>query len=126
LLRARLLFDGGYFQRAYDLLKNAASVYASNPKMNLEYNYRMGRIAHRLGKAQEAKNFYGQTIQAGEKSPWYFACNAALQLGALHEEKKDWKNARTAYQKCLDIKPEEFSASLHARAKAGLNRLKNK
>lgn len=126
LLRARLLFDGGYSQRAYDLLKNAAGVYASNPKLNLEYNYRMGRITHRMGRTQEAVRFFEQTIQTGEKSPLHFACNAALQLGTLQEEKKDWKNARAAYQKCLDINPDDYGASLHARAKAGLNRLKNK
>lgn len=126
LLKARLLFDGGYYQRAADMLKNAAGNYAANPKQSLEYDYRMGRILHRLGKQPEAARFYAQAIAAGEKHPWYFACSAALQLGVLYEEKGDWKNARQAYQRCLAISPEEYGAGLHARAKAGLNRLKNK
>ncbi|MCW5923383.1 MAG: tetratricopeptide repeat protein [Saprospiraceae bacterium] len=124
LLKARLLFDGGYYQRAYDLLKNNAADYASDRKKKLEYSYRLGRIAHKMGKTHEATQLYTQTIESGAKDPWYFACNAALQLGLLYEEIKDKANARAAFQRCLSIKPEEYAASLHAQAKAGLGRTK--
>jgi hypothetical protein len=124
LTKARLLFDGGYYQRAYDLLKNAAPSYAGNRKNSLEHTYRMGRIAHKMGKTAEAIRFYSQTADTGAREPWYFACNAALQLGLLYEEKKDAKNARAAFSRCLGISPDEYAISLHAKAKAGLNRLK--
>jgi len=124
LLRARLLFDGGYYARAYDLLKNAASDYAADPLLYLEYTYRLGRIAHKLPKTEEAIRLYRQTIEQGAKSPAYFACNAALQLGLLYEEKNDPHHAREAFRQCLSLKPEEYASSLHAQAKAGLSRLK--
>jgi tetratricopeptide (TPR) repeat protein len=124
LLKARLLFDGGYYQRAYDLLKNQASAYSNDRRKNLEYSYRLGRIAHKLNKTQDAIRLYTYAIDNGSKDPWYFACNAALQLGLLYEEKKDASNARTAFNRCLGMKPEEYTASLHAQAKAGLGRLK--
>jgi tetratricopeptide (TPR) repeat protein len=124
LLKARLLFDGGYYPRAHDLLKNNAANYAADHKKNLEYTYRLGRIAHKMGKTQEATRLYTQTMDNGAKDPWYFACNAALQLGLLYEEIKDMVNARAAFQRCLSIKPEEYAASLHAQAKAGLGRVK--
>jgi hypothetical protein len=124
LLKARLLFDGGYYQRAYDLLKNSEGNYTGKRKFALEYTYRMGRIAHRLGHTDEAIRFYGQTIEQGANEPWFFACNAALQLGLLHEERRDRVNARTAFRRCLAIRPEEYRTSLHTKAQAGLNRLK--
>lgn len=124
LLKARLLFDGGYYQRAYDLLKNNAADYTADPKKGLEYTYRLGRITHLMGKTQEAILLYTRTVDNGAKTPWYFACNAALQLGLVYEEKKDTANARTAFNRCLSMKPEEYAASLHAQAKAGLGRLK--
>jgi tetratricopeptide (TPR) repeat protein len=114
LLQGRLLFDGGYFQRAFDLLKNAGTPYNNHEKNRLEYSYRMGRICHRLKKSPDAVRYYNETIDNGSSKPWYFACNAALQL------------ARTAYQKSIKINPDEYAASLHARAKAGLNRTKGK
>jgi len=121
LLRARLLFDGGYYQRAYDLLRDAGAAYSG--KQALEYGYRLGRILHELGKIEQAERLYTQTIENGAKNPAYFACNAALQLGILHEEQGNTAKAKSAYQRCLDINPNEYQASLHAKAKAGLERL---
>lgn len=123
LLRARILFDGGYYEKAYQFLKNREAEFAYQPRVQLEYLYRMGRIAHKLGKNAEARQFYEQTIRQGEQQPWYFACNAALQTGYLLEEKNDRENARLYYRKCLNMKPKEYASGLHAKAKARLNRL---
>ena len=123
LLRARLLFDGGYYQRAWDLLRDAGGAYSG--KQSLEYGYRLGRIAHELGKTEQAERLYAQTIESGSKDPAYFACNAALQLGILHEEQGNKAKAADAYRRCLELKPEEYRAGLHAKAKAGLERIKS-
>jgi len=124
LLKARLLFDGGYYQRAHDLLKNVGNRYDTNRKRHLECIYRQGRIYHKMGRTQDAIKAYHQTIEKGAKDPWYFACNAALQLGLLYEEKKDNALARKAYQQCLNLKPEEYAGGLHGQAKSGLSRVK--
>jgi tetratricopeptide (TPR) repeat protein len=124
LLKARLLFDGGYYQRAYELLRSDTNPYTWNRMFQLEYQYRMGRIVHKLGKTKEAEQYYRQTIEYGARDPWYFACNAALQLGFLYESKKETANARQAFQTCLDLHPDDYAAGLHAQAKAGLSRLK--
>ncbi len=120
LLKARLLFDGGYYQRAYDLLKPLAAEYSAN----LEYSYRLGRIAHEMNKTEEATTLYNRTITEGNKNPRYFACSAALQLGLLYEKQKNSTKANQAFQQCLGISPKEYAASLHAKAKAGLERIK--
>lgn len=124
LLRARLLFDGGYYQRAYDLLHGAD--YAVDRRLDLEYRYRLGRAAHRLGKTNEAIRLYTQTIANGATETWHFACNAALQLGDLHAARGDYAGARKAYRQCLSLYPSDYQASLHGRAKAGLDRIKGK
>ena len=123
LLKARLLFDGGYYSRAFDLLKNNHADYVENPRNQLEYTYRMGRIAQKMGKFSQARQYYETTIHTGAAQPWYFACNAALQMGILQEEQGDSKSARMYYQKCLAINPEEYAGSLHAKAKAGISRV---
>ena len=106
------------------MLKNAAADYTADPQKNLEYTYRLGRITQKMDKTDEAQRLYRQTIERGAANPAYFACNAALQLGLLYEEKNDSKNAREAFNRCLSLKPEEYASSLHAQAKAGLSRLK--
>jgi hypothetical protein len=124
LLKGRLLFDGGYYEKAYQLLSGHENDYDNGSRYHLEYTYRMGRIAHQSAKYQLAITFYQRTIDIGSAKPWFFACNAALQLGILHENQKDKANAKLAYQTCLSISPNEYGASLHAKAKAGLSRVK--
>jgi tetratricopeptide (TPR) repeat protein len=123
LLKARVLFDGGYYKRALELLRSSGGKYTYD-KYTLEYNYRLGRIAHKMGNTDEALQRYQKTVLEGAKAPWQFACNSALQMGLIYEGKGDWKNAKVAFQQCLKIDPEEYAASFHAKAKAGLNRVK--
>jgi tetratricopeptide (TPR) repeat protein len=123
LLRARLLFDGGYYQRAYELLQKEKSSLETEADLRLEAAYRLGRCAHELRRLDEAVRYYGQTIELGAELPLYFACNAALQLGLAHETRADYPRAREAFNKCLALKPDSYAAGLHARAKAGIKRL---
>ena len=124
LLRARLLFDGGYFQKAYDELKSKNSDQFADKQTKLEFTYRMGRILHKLKRYPSAINFYQRTIEKGEHEEWYFACNSALQLGLLFEEIDNFAQAKTYFKICTDIYPSEHKTGLHQQAKAGLGRVK--
>jgi len=125
LLKARLLFDGGYFDRAFNLLKTKSLSDFSNQKDQLEYSYRLGRVTHNTGKHDEAIMYYQTTIDRGTDASYYFACNAALQIGRIYEYQKDKSKAKEFFKLCLAIKPDEYRNSLHQKAKAGLNRLKS-
>lgn len=124
LLKARLLFDGAYYKEAFDRLDKFSTKDFSNKKDQLEYNYRMGRILHGMKRYREAINYYNIAIREGKSSPWFFACNAALQTGKIYETVNNKQAAISAYKLCLSISPEEYKTGLHQQAKAGLNRLK--
>ncbi|MCG8327541.1 MAG: tetratricopeptide repeat protein [Chitinophagales bacterium] len=124
LLRARLLFDGGYYPKGYELLKSVAQHRPFFGKDELEYYYRLGRLCHGMKKYDRAIEHYHSTISKGAESKYYFACNAALQTGLIYEEIGDKEAARKAFEKCLRLKPEEYRLGLHQQAKAGLARLK--
>ena len=124
LLKARLLFDGGYFEKAYRFLKNKPINGFETKALRLEYSYRMGRIAHKLSRYDEAVAYYQQTIDNGKSESYFFACNAALQIGHIYEKMKRNPKAREYYKLCLSLKPDEYKNGLHQKAKAGLNRLK--
>jgi hypothetical protein len=126
LVKARLLFDGGYHQRAYDLLKAKSATDFPDLKSQLEFHYRLGRISHQLHKNSEAISYYLTTIEKGKDQTYYFACNAALQLAKLYESQQTIDMARKYFKLCLAIYPDEYQSGLHQQAKAGLNRLKNK
>lgn len=124
LLRARLYFDGGYFQKAFDFLKTKDENSFSDLSQKLEYTYRMGRILQMLKKPNEAIPYYDKTIQNGKSTKYYFACNSALQLGLIYEAHGQKAKAQEFYKYCLALNPDDHADALHAKAKAGLSRIK--
>lgn len=125
LLRTRLLFDGGYYDRALkELMDNPIKSYIRTRRDFIEYTYRMGRIYHEMGVTTKAIDYYKQTIQRGKNEPFYFSCAAALQLGLIYENKGLYSQADSAFRVCLSINTPQYKTSLGQKAKAGLNRLK--
>lgn len=126
LLKSKLLFDGGYFQQAISLLAGKSTKDFLLKKDQIEFTYRAGRIYHEWGKPNDAKGYYVATINLGGKEIYYFAANAALELGYIYEAENDLTKAKYYYQKCLDMPNTEYKNSLDQKAKAALNRLNSK
>lgn len=124
LLKARLLFDGGYYQHAYEVLAAKEVSIFQTAKEQLEFYYRIGRITHELQDFSTALEYYQRTINQGKNTPYYYACRAALEQGKIFETQKKYTAAKSAYQNCLTISPKEYKSGLHQQAKAGLLRLK--
>lgn len=124
LLKARLLFDGGYYSRAREILYKAGLNQAElSVDENLEYWYRMGRVFQALGNESEALKYYSLTIRSGKSSPLYFAANAALFSAEMLEQQGRFPEAHMMFKTCLSFRPEEYRNGIHARAQAGLKRI---
>ncbi|MBK8548675.1 MAG: hypothetical protein IPL63_15370 [Saprospiraceae bacterium] len=123
LLKARLLYDGGYYSTSQNLLINTSSIYFAKKDLE-EYNYRIAKNADALNQNALAIVYYKNTISmsTGKK---YFACSAALSLGLIYEKDKKYRNAREYLNKCLSLHPEGYSTSLHQKAKTVLARIQN-
>ncbi|MFI5172741.1 MAG: tol-pal system YbgF family protein, partial [Chitinophagales bacterium] len=122
LLKSRLLFDGGYYKEAMQQLEGKSIDNFSDERDKAEFTYRAGRIWHAAGQPDKAKGFYLSTIKIGEDLPYFYAANAALQLGIIYEKENDFSKAKYYYQLCIDMPNEEYKTSLEGLAKAGLNR----
>lgn len=125
LVKARLLFDGAYFRRAYELMRTQNRSAFAKKRDQLEYTYRLGRILHGLERWEEAIQAYQETIQHGSEESYFFACNAALQIGLIHEQLGDKVQAQSYFKRCLAINPDEYKTGLHQQAKSGLARVKS-
>lgn len=123
LLRSRLLFDGGYYDRAAQLLTETFYNSLTHRSHRLEYLYRKGRILHAQKSYAEALHYYTLTIKAGEHEPYYFACASALQSGLIHETLGAEGAAQRYFMICLQINPESYRSSLHQKARLGLSRI---
>lgn len=118
LLKARLLFDGGYYSEAINILKFRPKL--KNFNDTLEYTYRIGRIYDEWGKTEKAIFYYKKTIENGEESKKYFAANSALKLGIIYENKSKIILAKKYYNKCFMFKNTEYKYSIRQKAKARL------
>ena len=126
LLRARLLFDGGYYDRALtELLNRPTKSFLFTRKDIIEYSYRLGRIYHESGNPDKALSYYKLTIQRGKNESWYFAAASALQMGLIYENKGDLVKADSVYHVCLNCKPADYKNSLSQKAKAGITRIRS-
>ena len=126
LLKARLLFDGGYYKQALQQLEGKKVDDFSSQKEKVEFTYRAGRIYHAGGYPEQAKGYYVATIQNGAELSNYYAASACIQLGQIYEKAANYDKAEYYYDKCFDMKNDEYKSTLESEAKAGLQRVKGK
>ncbi len=123
LLKARLLYDGGYYERALATLNTRTEGSFSQFEHQLEYVYRKGRILHGQESFDDAIDSYDRTIERGRNHEAFFACNAALQAGLIEEQRARKTAAARYFRLCLQLRPSDYRTGLHQQAKAGLSRL---
>lgn len=121
LLRCRLLYDGGRLTDALATLEELDK--GLLPHEWIEYHYRKGRILQGLQDTSRAMQAYLKVIQQGGTDDRYYACSAALQMGLILEHKSEYRHASHYFQKALKMKPKEYKASLHQKARMALERI---
>jgi tetratricopeptide (TPR) repeat protein len=124
LLKSRLLFDGGYYNKSLEILNSLSESILANIE-TVEKYYRLGRIYHQLKNYPEAIKYYKITIETGSAFPEYMAANSALKLGNIYEIKSDLTRSAHYYNMCLNIDFVEYRTSIRAKAKQGLKRVSN-
>lgn len=126
LLKSRLLFDGGYYEKAYEALTDFMRPSGVKTKKDtVEYYYRLGRICHEWGKQDSALFFYWKCMKENEGHSYYFAMNAAYQSGVIAENRKDVGKAEYFYKKCLSMEADEYKKGMRQRAKVALERIQS-
>jgi predicted negative regulator of RcsB-dependent stress response len=123
LMKARLHTDGGYYNLAMQALDNFSLKNGTSLKEKIEFYYRRGRIFQGLNKTDSAKACYEKTVQLSGNLPYYFAPNAALQLGYMAAENSDKETARLYFKKALSYPKHEYKNSIDSKAKVGLSTL---
>lgn len=127
LLKARLLFDGGYYNRALLELKSYADNYDNLPiEKKIEVNYRLARIFHETGVYKKALIYYALVLKTTASIKIYFAPNSALMIGNIYELQGKYQKAKEYYELCLSINNAEYKNSIEQKAKTGIDRVLKK
>jgi tetratricopeptide (TPR) repeat protein len=126
LLRARLLCDGGYYNRALATINTKTLNDFTLPRDKIEYYYRMARIYDAIENDDEAIVYYQKAINIGKTSTYHYAATSAIRMGLIYEQRKEYAKARSAYQMISGFGTKQFKNSLEQKAKDGLNRISGK
>ncbi len=123
LIQARLLFDGGYLDKALDVLMADGTLECCMlPDEKAEYYYRLGRIYQKQGLPYLAIDAFGKAVDIHD-DPAFNRANSALQAALLFEKLGNYDRAKSYFQKCLTMKNFPYQEGLHQKAKAGLSRI---
>ncbi len=134
LLKARLLFDGGFYREALGelgkspdggMLEEEPGIPLLSSRDTIEYRYRLARTWEKLEDPDKAMAYYEQVIAYGPGEAWYFVPNATLQLGILHERAGNVDQAMGHYRTCLKINNSAYKKSIDYKARQGIRRLES-
>ncbi|MEH6304795.1 tetratricopeptide repeat protein [Olivibacter sp. CPCC 100613] len=126
ILKARFLFDGGYYERAKSVLEKENANNYKQKRDKIEYCYRFARVFHETGGMNGAIKFYQYTITFGQDAKYYYAANAALFLGDIYVGKRRYKMAADYYNKAISMKNHDYESSIENKAKEALKRIAGK
>jgi tetratricopeptide (TPR) repeat protein len=123
LLKARLLFDGGYYTKAEHEIRTLTMASLQSEYRLAEYYYRYGRILHESNKYSKAIEMYSKCIATPGSSGLYFAPSSCLQLGYIYEKLGFKELAKIHFEKALSYRGYEYRSSVSQKAKAALSRI---
>ncbi len=107
LLRAKLLIDGGYFDRSEKYLEAFMKQGNDFSPYNLEYKLLRGRLLLSEGNTYGALTAFKKVLTEGEDAYYYFACEAAIKLGWIYLDTNK-ETAEEYFEKALDLYQSEF------------------
>lgn len=125
LLRARLLFDGAYYEKSLAQIADKKMEDFKILRDKIEYCYRLGRIYDEISRDDFALKFYQFTIDLGKNERYYFASNAALRIASVYEKKNELLKAKQYYNMAINMKDHDYESSIENKAREGLKRLNN-
>ncbi|WP_229240132.1 hypothetical protein [Dyadobacter sp. SG02] len=125
LYKARYATDGGYFQKASELMSTVSEKSFGTTYEKAEFNYRMARILQKSARTNDSVPFYDRSIALGQADTGAggFAASSALQMGYIYQKKADNQKAVMYFKKAMSFKKHEYKNSIDNKARAALTEL---
>ncbi len=124
LTRARLQTDGGYCRPALATLRLLRLPPTASLRDQIEEPYRRARAYQGLARPDSARLAFERTLAvSGPSAPYYFAPQAALELGYYAQASGQKPLARSYFERCLRYPWHEYKNSTDAKANLALRGL---
>lgn len=124
-LKARLLSDGGYYDRAEDMIRQRKPEQLKTTYQQLEYYYRYARILDEQHKFTKATECYTYVIKhSSANTAYHFAPFSCLNLGYIYLKTGFPQIARNYFTNAMKYSKAEYIETVQVKAGKELDKLK--
>jgi len=117
LLKSRLYFDGGNYQKSLDeLLNNRGKIEQYTKDQRLEYAYRLGRAYQKLEEWDKALIFYQMAITSELDHEYYYPVYSAYYSGQIYQHLNEPNKAIHNFKLCFDLDTPVYKESIQQKA----------
>jgi tetratricopeptide (TPR) repeat protein len=124
ILRARLRFDGGYYETAETIMAAIRPAALPNRFQQAEYYYRYGRIMQEQHVYSRAIDLFNESVRLSEPEQYYFAPYSTLQLGHIYVKLGFNQTAKYYFDKTVTYKNYESRGSTVQRARLAVQQMR--
>lgn len=124
LLKARLLYDGGYFRKALKILDELDELKLDS-EHHLEFFYRKGRVLQALEETSTAIKAFNRVFAYPENKDNYLVANSHLQLGYIYKEQNNMAAAREEFGLAMQYKGKIYQNSIVRESKTAYMEITN-
>lgn len=124
VLKARLQFDGGYYEHAEELMEQIKVQALPSRQQQAEYYYRYARILQEQKKYSAAIELFNEAVKLAEAELSYFAPYSTLQLGYIYVKLGFNQTARMYFDRTITYKGYEARGSTVQRARLAIQQMK--
>lgn len=124
VLKARLLFDGGYYEQAEHVIAEVKLAKLQGNYQAAEYYYRYGRIMQEQKKYTKAIEYFTNSIRLAQPTDYYMAPYSALQIAYINQKLGYTQTAKYYFDKAMAYKNYESKNYIHQKAKLALQEIK--
>ena len=124
LVKARLLLDGGYYDRYGLAMDSFDTNNFSVLAYKLEYTFLGARFNAVNNNINMAIEQFNEVIEKGHDEDYYFASEAALRLGDIYYSMGDKNIAHDHYQKSIKLYKKDYYEYIEDKATKAFNKTK--
>lgn len=124
LLKSRILFDGGKYADAINLLKSNSNLLLNlSNDGKVEYYYRLAR-SYQMNKFNKpALKHFDYVIKHGENLNDYYYAYSLLNTGKIYKYEGDFKEAGFYYKKCKEISAKSYNYNFEYKVNRALKEM---